>query len=327
MTMEPLRSSSAPSRHVGSWSAIRVWWYPVGLCLVALAVIPLIGPDWISFYFYLMFWVVMAAAFNIIYGFTGYLPFGYVAFYGVGSYVTAIATVKLGVPVPVSVLLGGAVGVMVSLLFAPTLRLQGIYFAIVNLSLSMALMIVVSNLPEAWAGGSIGLSLAAVYKPTHSYYLMLVLLVASLWIANRVATSRLGIALRCIREDPEGAEVLGVDVVRSRLKAWMLAALLPSLAGGIDAWHTAIIDPQSAFDYLITVRTVVYAMFGGLGTVAGPMLGSISMYLLDDLIWSSFPRLNLLILGILVVTLVLFFPRGFLGTLLRRYPTLRRWIS
>lgn len=323
--MEPGSASLPAARR--PWPGIAPWWYAVGLGVALLALVPGINPDQVTYYFYLMFWVVMASAFNLIYGFTGYLPFGYVAFYGVGGYVTAIVTVRLGVPVPVSMLVGGAVGVLVSLIFAPTLRLQGIYFAIVNLALSMALMIIVSNLPDAWAGGSIGLSLAGVYEPTHSYYLMWGLLVATLWIANRVATSRLGIALRCIREDPDGAEVLGVDVGRSRLKAWVIAALLPSLAGGIDAWHTAIIDPESAFNYLITVKTVVYAMFGGLGTVAGPTVGAIGMYLLDDLVWGSFPRLNLLILGILVVVLVLFFPRGVLGTLARRYPRLRRWIS
>jgi branched-chain amino acid transport system permease protein len=271
----------------------------------------------------MMFWVTMASAFNIIFGLTGYLPFGYVAFYGIGAYVTAVLWSRGGLPVPVSILLGGGLGVALSLLFAPTLRIRGIYFAIVNFSCAMALRIIVANLPEAWAGGSLGISMSAVYNPRAGYLMMLALALITVWTVHRLSFSRLGIALRCIREDPEAAEVLGVDVAKSRLKAWMLAALFPSLAGGVEAWYTAIIDPDSSFNLLITTKTIVYAMFGGLGTVLGPVIGSTSLYVIDDLIWGRFPLLNLLILGVLIVLLVLFLPRGVVGTLSRRYALLR----
>jgi len=296
------------------------------LGLIFLGVIPFVVTPRLSYAFYLMFWMVMASSFNIIYGFTGYLPFGYVAFYGVGAYTTAILWSRLGVPIPIAVLGGGFIGVLLSLIFAPTLRLQGVYFAIVNLSCAMALRIVVSNLPEEWTGGSLGVSLSSVYKPLYSYYLMLSLLVITVYVSYYVSKSRFGIALRCIREDPDAAEVLGVNVVRNRLKAWILAALFSSFAGGIEAWHTAIIDPDSSFNLLITTKTIIYAMFGGLGTIIGPIIGSISLYVLDDLIWGKFPLLNMLILGAMVVILVIFFPRGIIGSLTRKYPSSRRYV-
>ncbi|RLA91721.1 MAG: branched-chain amino acid ABC transporter permease [Deltaproteobacteria bacterium] len=296
------------------------------LGLIFLGVIPFVITPRLSYAFYLMFWMVMASSFNIIYGFTGYLPFGYVAFYGVGAYTTAILWSRLGVPIPIAVLGGGFIGVLLSLIFAPTLRLQGVYFAIVNLSCAMALRIVVSNLPEEWTGGSLGVSLSSVYKPLYSYYLMLSLLVITVYVSYYVSKSRFGIALRCIREDPDAAEVLGVNVVRNRLKAWILAALFSSFAGGIEAWHTAIIDPDSSFNLLITTKTIIYAMFGGLGTIIGPIVGSISLYVLDDLIWGKFPLLNMLILGAMVVILVIFFPRGIIGSLTRKYPSSRRYV-
>ncbi|MBW1971474.1 MAG: branched-chain amino acid ABC transporter permease [Deltaproteobacteria bacterium] len=296
------------------------------LGLIFLGVIPFVVTPRLSYAFYLMFWMVMASSFNIIYGFTGYLPFGYVAFYGVGAYTTAILWSRLGVPIPIAVLGGGFIGVLLSLIFAPTLRLQGVYFAIVNLSCAMALRIVVSNLPEEWTGGSLGVSLSSVYKPLYSYYLMLSLLVITVYVSYYVSKSRFGIALRCIREDPDAAEVLGVNVVRNRLKAWILAALFSSFAGGIEAWHTAIIDPDSSFNLLITTKTIIYAMFGGLGTIIGPIVGSISLYVLDDLIWGKFPLLNMLILGAMVVILVIFFPRGIIGSLTRKYPSSRRYV-
>jgi len=281
-------------------------------------------PIQLSFTFYLMLWITMAISFNLIYGFTGYLPFGYVAFYGMGSYLTAILWSRLGIPILLSIVIGGVGGMLLSLLFASTLRLRGIYFAIVNFSCAMALRIIIANLPEEIAGGSFGIHLSAIYNPLISYYVMLGVMILSVMTLWKVSASRLGIALRCIRDDAQAAEVMGIDITRSRLKAWVLAAFFPSLAGGIDAWFTGIIDPASSFNLLITTKAIVYAMFGGLGTIVGPILGAVGLYTLDHIIWGRLPLLNLLILGCMIVILVLFFPRGIIGTLTRRYPSLRK---
>lgn len=283
-------------------------------------------PIQLSFTFYLMLWITMAVSFNLIYGFTGYLPFGYVAFYGVGSYLTAVLWSRLGIPILASILIGGGGGILLSLLFASTLRLRGIYFAIVNFSCAMALRIIIANLPEEIAGGSFGIHLSAIYNPMISYYVMLGVMVLSIVTLWRVSISRLGIALRCIRDDAQAAEVMGIDIAKTRLKAWVLAAFFPSLAGGIDAWFSGIIDPASSFNLLITTKAIVYAMFGGLGTITGPIVGAIGLYTLDHIIWGRYPLLNLLILGVMISLLVLFFPRGIIGTLTRRYPSLRKVI-
>lgn len=279
-----------------------------------------------AFMFYLLFWVTLASAFNIIYGFVGYLPFGYVMFYGIGTYVTAVLWSRLHVPIPLCVLASGLVGMLLSLIFAPTLRLKGIYFAIVNFSCAMVLRIVISNLPSEWAGGSLGITLSGAYDPVTSYYLILALALVTVAAAYRLSRSRLGIALRCIRDDQAAAEVMGINVAACRLKAWVLAALFPSLAGGLEAWHTAIVDPDTAFNLMVTTKAVVYAMFGGLGTITGPVLGTAFMYTLDDFIWGTFPLLNLLVLGIMIVFLVLFLPRGIVGSATRRWPRLRQMV-
>jgi len=112
-----------------------------------------------------------------------------------------------------------------------------------------------------------------------------------------------------------------VDIVRCRLCAWLSAAFFASLVGGIDAWNTAVVDPATSFSTLITAKAIVYAMFGGLGTVSGPIIGSFVLHTLDDIIWSSFPMANLLLLGLMIFLLILFLPKGVVGTitdLLRR---------
>ncbi len=296
------------------------------LAAVFLGLVPIL-PFSSPYFFYMMFWITMASAFNIIYGFVGYLPFGYVMFYGVGTYVTAVLWSRLGIPIPLAILCSGVAGLLLALFFAPTLRLKGIYFAIVNFSSAMVLRIAVANLPDSWAGGSFGISLSGAYKPLPSYYAMLALTVISVAVSLWLSRSRLGIALRCIRDDDAAAAVMGINVSRSRLKAWLLAAVIPSLAGGIEAWFTAIVDPDTSFNLMATAKTIAYAIFGGLGTIVGPVFGAVFMYGLDDFIWGKFPLLNLLVLGLAIIVLILFLPRGVVGSAIHRWPRLRQIIE
>jgi len=263
----------------------------------------------------------MATALNIVYGYTGYLPFGFVAFYGIGSYVTAMLWSRVHLPITLAILLSGIAGVLAAFLLSPTLRLKGIYFAITNFAFASALQIIISVSPEEITGGSFGIMLAAAYNPLFSYYAILIVMLIAICFVWWLSNSRLGLALRCIKEDDVAAGVMGVDIVRCRLCAWLSAAFFASLVGGIDAWNTAVVDPATSFSILITTKSIVYAMFGGLGTVSGPIIGSFVLHTLDDIIWSSFPMANLLLLGLMIFLLILFLPKGVVGTvtdLLRR---------
>lgn len=303
----------------------RIWYGLLFALTVWLALVPVTGGN-LPFYFYLMLWITMASAFNIISGFTGYMPFGYVAFYGIGAFTTAILTKKLGVSVYFSIPVAGLAGVILSLLFAKTLKLSGIYFAIVSLALSVILRLVITNMPEEITGGSFGISLGSRAEPVKSFYFMLVTLLAALSTAAWLARSRLGKALKAIRDDSEAAAVMGINVPRARLLAWMIAAFFPAICGGIEAWYTNIVDTETAFDILITAKTIIYSIAGGLGTVTGPIVGTVIMVVLDDLIWQQFPLLNLFLLGLVIVLLIQFMPRGIVGTMMRVWPVLRRYI-
>ena len=145
------------------------------------------------------------------------------------------------------------------------------------------------------------------------------------WV-HKKAGPAIGRALKAIRDDPEAAEAMGVNVPRSRLYAWLLATVFASLVGGVQAWFSGALDPQTAFDVLITAKTVIYAMAGGLGTVLGPLVGTVVLVWVDELIWRSFPVLNNWLLGLIIVLLILFAPRGLVGSLMQRYPQLRRFV-
>jgi branched-chain amino acid transport system permease protein len=296
-----------------------------GVVGIYFLVVPVLDLN-LAFHFYLMLWITMASAFNVAAGFSGYMPFGFVAFYGVGAFTTAILVKSLAFPVLLALPFSGLAGVILGLLFAPTLRLSGIYFAIVSLALAGICRLVISNMPESITGGSFGLQLGSRAEPVHSFYVMMATMLLAFGVILWLSRSRLGKALRAVRDDAEAADMMGVNVTRVRLYGWLIAAFFPALCGGIEAWYTNVVDTETAFNTLTTAKTVIYAVAGGLGTVTGPIVGAVVMVWLDELIWRRFPLLNLLILGVATVLLVLFLPRGIVGTILRRRPEWRRYI-
>jgi branched-chain amino acid transport system permease protein len=296
-----------------------------GALMVYFALVPVFGLN-VAFHFYLMLWITMASAFNVSSGFSGYLPFGYVAFYGIGAFTTAILVKKLAFPVFLALPFSGVAGLVLALLFAPTLRLSGIYFGIVSLALAGICRLVITNMPEEITGGSFGLQLGSRAHPVQSFYVMMAVMVVALATILWLSRSRLGKALRATRDDADAAEMMGINVPRVRLYGWMIAAFFPAVCGGVEAWYTNVVDTETAFNTLITAKTVIYAVAGGLGTVTGPIIGAVAMVWLDELIWRQFPLLNLLILGVATVALVLFLPRGIVGSILRRKPQWRRYV-
>ena len=294
--------------------------------IAVLAAVPVFTAN-ASFAFYLMLWVAMATGMNICVGFTGYLPFGYVVFYGIGAYATGICYKILGLPIIPSLVAAGLAGALVALLMTPTLRLKGVYFGIVSLGLATIVRLLISNLPEEYTGGSMGLILASANNPTHSYYAMLAVMALALGIVLWLSTSRLGRQLRAIKNDEGAAACVGINVPRVRLKAWILAAIIPALVGGVEAWYTNVVDPEYSFHVLVTAKSIIYGMAGGFGTIIGPVIGAIALVGIDHVIWESFPLINLLLLGLVIIFLMLFLPRGVVGSLLKRKPGLRRYIA
>ena len=301
-----------------------IWYALISVIVLWCALVPTMDGN-LSIFFSFMMGATLATGLNFVAGFTGYMPFGYVAFYGIGSYATGIAVKSLGIPIYLAVPMGGVVGMFLALLFAPTLRLSGVYFAIVNLSLAIILQRIISLMPESITGGSLGMNIGVLTDRVEGYYAMLLVMVLALITASWLAESRLGRSLKAIREDAEAADAMGVNVVRSRLKVWLLSAFFASLVGGVQAWFTGAFDTFTSFDVIITAKSVIYAMAGGLGTVIGPVIGTTVLVWIDELVWRSFPALNSFLLGLVIAVLILFAPRGLVGTLISRYPRLRNY--
>ena len=275
-------------------------------------------------------YVVLATAWNILGGYTGYVNFGAAGFFAVGAY-TVVALGKLtGWPLPallpaaavVSGLLGLAAGWL-------TLRLRGVYFAIATLALAIVLETAVTNWD--YVGGAAG---AFVVRPREAplftsyvawlFWLMLALAVLAVCAARAVETSRLGRGLAAVRDDEQAAESAGVPTLRLKLAAAGLSGMLMGLAGAPLVYYTSYIDPLSAFNLEYAVNSVAMPMIGGTATWLGPVVGAVLIGALQQAATVTISsELNLLIVGAVLIVFVVAAPEGVVG-LARRLLARRR---
>jgi branched-chain amino acid transport system permease protein len=283
---------------------------PAALLLLALAVVPLFGSATaVQFGINALLAATLAQAWNILGGYAGYASFGNSVFYGLGTYGTAIAMAQLHQPFGVGLALGALLGVACALVFGvPILRLRGPYFAIATLGLSATMAAVFQNLDIA--GKNVGLILPLFRGDALFYELALALLLATTAAVAWIARSRFGAGLVAIRENEDAALVMGVHATLYKVSALALAALFSALAGGIHAYWITFIDPASAFDATLNVRMVIMTVFGGPGTVLGPVVGAFLLSGISEALASSISTVATVLYGLVVVLAVIFMPKG-----------------
>jgi branched-chain amino acid transport system permease protein len=280
------------------------------IAAVALATLPWLGGDVIvQFGISTLLAATLAQGWNIIGGFTGYVSFGNSVFYGLGTYGTAIAMAQFHQPFWVGLAAGAAVAMVCALLLGvPILRLRGPYFAIATLGLSATMGAIFANLPIA--GANVGLILPLTRADPMFYELALGLLIVSTGAVAWISRSRFGVALVAIREDEDAADAMGVNTTLYKVVALIVSALFTALAGGIHAYWITFIDPASAFDLALNVQMVIMAMFGGPGTVFGPVIGAFILSVVYEYLSSAISTAAALLFGVVIVLAVIFMPKG-----------------
>ena len=297
-------------------------WFPValGVLAVGLALYPLQATGYgIRVMLQLFMWIALAQSWNLISGLTGYVSFGHVVFFGTGAYASSILIVTLGWAWPLACLGGGVVAAGLALVIGwPCLRLKGPYFAIATLGLNEVLRVVVSYY-EGLTGGGNGLSLPTLHASVEIYYAMGIVAAAVTAVAYVIVTSRFGLRLMTIREDEVAAEAMGIDTLRYKLYAFLLSAAAPGVVGGLSARDQGYIEPLSVFPLIMTITMIVMALFGGKGTIWGPVLGATVLFAFQEVVWARFIYLHQLLFGAIIVGVVLLMPRGILGVLQQKY--------
>lgn len=302
-----------------TFSSWQIWALIVigGLVVMAL---PFTGMNiyMMSVGFAVLFHAALAVGWNILGGQGGYESFGHVAFVGAGGYTTAVLLAQLGwsplLTAPLAALVAGLIAVVVGF---PVLRLRGPYFALVTLVVSLAVAVIVLNLPGINASAGIFLTLPAdspVVAGAILYEAMAVILLLTVVVARLVEHSRFGHGLRAIREDEEVAQTQGVPATKLKLTAFVISAALAGLAGGVFSWSRGFIDPGDMFNVTLSVQVVLFALLGGRRSWVGPVIGAVVVTIAEELltVWMG-DRSAHVTFGILLVVVILFLPHGLIG--------------
>lgn len=268
---------------------------------------------WVRFLTFIFMWIGLAGSLNLLTGYTGYLDFGHVAFFGIGAYMTGILMVHLGMPFLPAMFIGAILAaVMAVIVGIPTMRLRGAYFAIAMLAFAEAMKQVVLEF-DRFTGGGNGLSLPIYTNYLFFYYVMFATVILTIGVTYWFEKSKFGKALMAIREAELAAEVSGVNTFRCKLVAFGISAFIAGIIGGIYAYWMTFLYPGDAFSVLITMRMIIMAFLGGAGTLLGPVIGASFLAAVEEILWAEFKYSYLIIVGFIVVFVVLVLPRGIVG--------------
>lgn len=263
---------------------------------------------------------LMAVAWNILGGFTGYVNFGSAGFFAMGAYTTVALNKALGLPLPLLILAGGAVCGLVGLgLGYLTLRLKGVYFAIATLAMAIVIETLVIN--WSYVGGAKGAYMLTPEK--HLWFdsyiqmlfvVMLLLTLAAVAVSRMLSSSRIGRGLAAIRDDEVAAECAGVPTLRLKLVSTTAMGAMMGVAGAPFPFFVTFVDPVSAFNLFIAVNAIAMPMIGGTAHWLGPVIGALLVGTTQEIVKVTVSsEMNVLIVGVMLVVFITLAPQGIVG--------------
>jgi branched-chain amino acid transport system permease protein len=289
-----------------------------GVWLLALASTPLWANNYgVRLAITIAMFTALTLSWNFIGGFAGYPSFSTAAFFGLGCYVGALAQ-RAGIPMVIAWLMATLfVGAFAAALGAIILKLRGHYFAVGSIAVVEVVRLVISSWGSLTGGGD-GLNVPLLSEgPDAVARLLLAVMLAIMTVAFVITAlvdrGRLGFGLRCIQQNEDAANMVGVDTTRYKVIAYTLSALFCGTIGAAYASWTGYIDPNDSFSIIMTIKVPVMCLLGGPGTLLGPVVGTAAFTLLEEVFWANFLDYNRAILGAVIVILIFFLPGGLLA--------------
>ena len=300
------------------------------IAIAVLAVAYAIGTAFVGNEYYQLIltlvpiWAVMGLSWNILSGYGGLVSFGHAAFFGLGAYTVTLLLVHFDITpwlgIPLGMLVGAAAAVLIGF---PTFRLRGHYFALCMLAYPLALLYVFEWLGYQEVALPMKRSNPGWYMQFSSHYayilLALVLLVAALLVSLAVERSRFGLALAAIKQNEPAAEAAGIDTLRWKMRAIVVSGAIAALAGGLYAVVLLVVTPQSVFGMLTSAQALVVTLFGGVGTMWGPVVGASILVPLSETLHahlgSVIPGIQGVVYGLAIIFVMLVAPEGVLWRL------------
>jgi branched-chain amino acid transport system permease protein len=300
---------------------IPSWLWPIVVGAVLLVASRMIENEYYFFASYVVLqYIVLASAWNILGGYSGYINFGTAAFFAMGAYGTVVLDKLMQPPLVVSIVIGGFITGLVGLGTGYlTLRLRGVFFAIATLALAIVLQTLVTN--WEFVGGPLGFYVVrpdSVWGfPSYINYLfvvMLVLAVITVLIARAMEASFVGRGLAAIRDDELAAGCCGVPTLRMKLFAAAVSGGLMGMAGAPFPYYITYLEPNSAFSMDYSINSIAMALIGGMTHWIGPIIGAVLLSVIQQVATVTISSaLNLLIVGLLLVGFVVVAPNGIVG--------------
>jgi len=279
-------------------------------------------------------WAIFGLSWNLLSGYTGLISFGHAAFFGIGAYATALGQIYFDLPpwvlIPIAAMLGGAAGLAIGF---PTFRLQGHYFALAMLAYPLAILYVFEWLGFQEITLPIKRESPIAYMqfgdPRIYTLLALAMLFGTILLTQMIERSRFGMALLAIKQNEAAAEAAGINTLAWKLRAIALSGAIAGAIGGFYAVVLLVVTPQSVFGMLVSAQALTVAMFGGVGTVWGPVIGSVILIPLAEILnaeaGSRLPGIQGVIFGLAIICVILLAPEGLfwkIRDLLRKRPVL-----
>ena len=264
-------------------------------------------------------WAIFGLSWNLLSGYTGLISFGHAAFFGVGAYAVVLGQIHFDlspwIMIPIAAILGGIAGLLIGF---PTFRLQGHYFALAMLAYPLAILYVFEWLGLQEVTLPIKRENAAAYMQfaDHRLYTLLALamMFGTILLTRAVERSRFGMALLAIKQNEAAAEAAGINTLAWKLRAVTLSGAIAGAIGGFYAVVLLVVTPQSVFGMLVSAQALTVAMFGGVGTVWGPVIGSVILIPLAETLnaeaGSRFPGIQGVIYGLAIICVILLAPEG-----------------
>jgi branched-chain amino acid transport system permease protein len=315
-------------RHPGFWLPLAVVFLWGGAVLV-------LKQDTIrETAFTVLMFMALASSLNILLGYTGYVSFGHIVFFGLGGYTGFYLLSEHGWPLYLAALAGGALSALIALLVGlAVLRLRGAYFALATIGINEAARAFVSNFGPFGGATGLAVNFSAYEKYggagqalwTTFIFLWLTTMVV-LVVSFLVKNSRFGLGLQAIREDEDAAMVMGVPAPRAKTITYVISAFFPGIIGTLYFFKNGNVEPGDAFQLHMSIEMLVMVMLGGMGTVLGPMVGAAAYQGLRGYLLTSpiFKDLHLAMAGLILLLIILFVPAGAIGWLRSRVQGLRR---
>ena len=300
---------------------ITFWIGAILFLAAAFAMTQLIGNQYPFFACYVILqFIVLAIAWNILGGYAGYVNFGTSAFFGVGVYTAVFLFKVIGAPLPLQIAAAAVVGALMGFaLGLLTLRMQGIFFSIATIALTIVIETAITN--WRYVGGAAGIQMQqpAPIAPFTSYVQMLffvqaLLVVLAVAISRYIQNSWIGRGLQALKDDELAAECTGVPTLRLKLLACVISGALMCAAGAPAAMYLQYADPSSAFNLNYSVSVLAMSLIGGTAHWAGPIIGAVLLGSTQQLLTVTISsEVNVLILGVMLVLFVVGAPEGIIG--------------